>query len=360
VKVLVLTTSYPRGPADTAGLFVRHAVEHLRATGTEVDVVSPADFAHFGIAYGHGIAANLRAEPWRAALVPAFLAAFRRAAARVARDADVVHAHWLAAGAVAATLRKPYVVQVWGTDVELARRVPWLARPVLARARVVVAASHALAEQARSLGAREVRVIPPGVELPDAVAEPAEPPHVLFAGRLSPEKGILDLLEAARDLPLVVVGDGQLRDRVPQARGFVPHDELHAYYDRAAVVACPSRREGYGVVCAEAMAHGRPVVASAVGGLLDLVADGETGVLVEPGDVRALRAALERLLADERLRSCLGQAARARARERLSWAASVEATLDAYAQALRPTAQTDRPKGRRSRSSDRSTGTSES
>jgi len=360
VKVLVLTTSYPRGPDDTAGLFVRDGVEHLRAAGTNVDVVSPADFAHFGIAYGHGIAGNLRAEPWRAALVPAFLAAFRRAAARAARDADVVHAHWLAAGAVAATLGKPYVVQVWGTDVELARRVPQLARPVLARARIVVAASRALAEQARSLGAREVRVIPPGVELPETVAEPEEPPHILFAGRLSPEKGILDLLESARDLPLVVVGDGPLRDRVPQALGFVPRDELRAHYARAAVVACPSRREGYGVVCAEAMAHGRPVVASAVGGLLDLVADGETGMLVEPGDVAGLRAALERLLVDEPLRRRLGRAARVRARERLSWAGSIEATLDAYGQALRPTAQTDSPNGRRSRSSDRSTGTSES
>jgi len=334
VNVLVLTTSYPRGPADTAGLFVRDAVEHLRAAGTEVDVVSPADFAHFGIAYGHGIAGNLRAQPWRAALVPAFLAAFRRAAARAAADVDVVHAHWLAAGAVAATLGKPFVVQVWGTDLELARRAPWLVRPVLARARVVVAASNALAAEARRLGAREVCVIPPGVELPGRVGEPDEPPHVLFAGRLSPEKGILELVEAARGLPLVVVGDGPLRARVPQAVGFVAHDELHAYYERAAVVACPSRREGYGVVCAEAMARGRPVVASAVGGLLDLVADDETGLLVEPGDVAGLRAALERLLGDAELRRRLGAAARTRARERLSWEAATTATLEAYADAL--------------------------
>ena len=63
-------------------------------------------------------------------------------------------------------------------------------------------------------------------------------------------------------------------------------------YERASVVVCPSQREGFGVVCAEAMAHGRPVVASAVGGLRDLVVDSETGLLVPPGDVAALRAAL--------------------------------------------------------------------
>jgi glycosyltransferase involved in cell wall biosynthesis len=177
-------------------------------------------------------------------------------------------------------------------------------------------------------------VIPPGVEIPAALAEPEEPAHILYAGRLSPEKGILELAAAAADLPLVVVGDGPLRPRVPQARGFVPHDELLAYYGRAAVVACPSHREGYGVVCAEAMAHGRPVVASAVGGLLDLVVDGETGLLVEPGDIAALRSALERLLGDDALRRRLGVAARERARERLSWEAATEATLAVYERAV--------------------------
>ena len=65
----------------------------------------------------------------------------------------------------------------------------------------------------------------------------------------------------------------------------VPHDELLELYGQAAVVACPSRREGFGYACLEAMAAGRPVVASAVGGLQDLVVDGETGLLVPAGDV---------------------------------------------------------------------------
>src|SRR5207237_6024463 len=158
-----------------------------------------------------------------------------------------------------------------------------------------------------------------GVDVPERVAEPAEPPHVLYAGRLSAEKGVLELVEAARGLPLVVAGDGPLRDRVPGAAGWVPHDELLRLYERAAVVACPSRREGYGIACAEAMAHGRPVVASAVGGLRDLVVDGETGLLVPPQDIDALRAALERLLADGELRGRLGAAGRKRIAERFSW-----------------------------------------
>ena len=135
-------------------------------------------------------------------------------------------------------------------------------------------------------------------------------------------------------MKLVVAGDGPLRDSVPGALGFVPHDELGPLYERAAVVACPSHREGFGVVCAEAMAYGRPVVAGAVGGLLDLVVDGETGVLVPPRDVRALRAALERLLGDRELRQRLGAAARERIKERFAWPAVTDATLAAYERAL--------------------------
>ena len=332
MRVAVLTTSYPRSMGDAAGRFVADAVDHVRARGVEVEVVGPQQYRHYGIAYGHGMLGNLRRRPWLALLVPALLASFVRAARRV--DADLLHAHWLPAGWVAERSGKPYVVQVWGTDVELARRAPWLARRVLRRARLVIAASNDLAERARALGAREVRVIPSGVELPERVGIEAEPAEVLYAGRLSAEKGVLDLLEAAEGLNLVVAGDGPLRDRIPVARGFVPHDELQQLYARAAVIACPSRREGFGVACLEAMAHGRPVVATRVGGLLDLVVDGETGIVVPPRDPAALRSALERLLADPDLRRKLGSAGRDRARTHFSWERVTDATLAAYAEAV--------------------------
>lgn len=335
MKVVVLTTSYPRYPGDPAGSFVADMVEAARERGVDVEVVSPASFPHFGIAYGHGIAGNLRAAPWKALLLPAFVAAFALAARRVTRDADVVHAHWLPSGAVGLLTGKPVIVQLWGTDVELAQRAPALARAVLRRTSLVICASSALADAARHLGATDVRVIPVGVEIPEQVGDPDEPPHVLFVGRLSEEKGILELLEAAEGLPLVVVGDGPLRARVSQAVGFVPRHELGRYYERAAVVACPSSREGYGAVAREAMAYGRPIVAGAVGGLPDAVVDGETGILVPPGDVAALRGALLRLLNDTELRRRLGGAARARARERLSRDAAAGALLAALESAVR-------------------------
>jgi glycosyltransferase involved in cell wall biosynthesis len=293
-------------------------------------VVSPADFPHFGVAYGGGIAQNLRAAPWKVAFVPGFLAAYSLAARRAAREADLVHAHWIPSAIAARATGKPYVLQVWGTDVELARRAPWLVRPLLRGARLVIAASNFLADEARALGAREVRVVPFGVEIPEHVGEPADPPHVLFAGRLSEEKGILEFLEATEGLPRVIVGDGPLRDRVPEAVGFVPPSQMGAYYERASVVCVPSRREGYGVTAREALAYGRPVVATRVGGLADLEGDGV--VLVEPRDRGALRGAVERFLADPTT-----SAPRRTAVEHYSLQTAASSLFGAYEAALRAT-----------------------
>ena len=334
MRVVVLTTSYPRSEDDVAGVFVRDSVVQLQKAGLEVDVVSPASFRHFGLAYGHGIPGNLRTRPWRAILLPLFLLSYARAARRAARRTDLVHAHWLPSALPALTTGRPFVVQLWGTDVEVARRARPIARALLRRARLVLCASEALAEAARELGARKVRVVPSGVDVPDEVAAPEEPPHVLYVGRLSEEKGVPELLEATAGIPRVIVGDGPLRDSAPDAVGFVGPSRLGPYFERAAVVVCPSRREGYGVVAREAMAYGRPVVASAVGGLLDAVDDGVTGLLVPPRDPSALRAAIERLLGDASLRARLGGAARQRAQEAFSHEVATRELLAAYREAL--------------------------
>src|SRR5437867_3478862 len=137
-------------------------------------------------------------------------------------------------------------------DLELARRHPRLFGFVIRRAEVVIGVSEALAEAARRCGARDVRTIPNGVELPVSTGAEAEPPEVLFVGRLSPEKGIAELVAATQGMSLVVAGDGPLRGLVPDALGFVPHDELGELYDRAAVVVCPSYREGLPLCVLEA------------------------------------------------------------------------------------------------------------
>ena len=224
------------------------------------------------------------------------------------------------------------VLQVWGSDVALAGRMRWAARRLLGRARVVVCASEALATEVRRLGARDVRIVPSGVEIPAGTVPPAMPPHVLYLGRLSEEKGVRELAQATEGLPLVVVGDGPLRDLLPSTAGFVPPSEVGEWLDRAAVVVVPSRREGYGVAAREAMAHGRAVVATRVGGLVDAIEDGVTGLLVPPRDPAALRAALQRALDDPELRDRLGAAAREHAVAHFSHQAAVDRLVAVYAE----------------------------
>ena len=325
MRVVVVTTSWPRNDEEFAGRFVADAVERLRARGVEVEVVARG--------LDGGVAASVRRRPW---LVVPMLISLLRATRHAARGADLVHAHWLLTAAVARFAGKPFVVTLHGSgtagrfsDVELARRHPWFVRALLRRARAVICVSETVASEMRAAGVANVIVIPNGVVIPDAPGAPAEPPEVLYLGRLSPEKNIDTLVAAVGDLNLVVAGDGPLRTLVPNGLGAVSHEEAGRLLERASVLVAPCEREGFGLAAAEAMAYGRPVVAAAGGGLLELV-DDSTGILVEPRSVTAMREAVQKLLADPALRARLGAAGRERARERFGWDTVTDRTLEAY------------------------------
>jgi glycosyltransferase involved in cell wall biosynthesis len=327
-KIVVLTSSYPRHDGDYAGRFVADAVAQIRGRGLEVEVVHPRLDGN-----GGGLVAMLRRRPWRImGLFFTLVLELRRAA----RDADLVHAHWLASAAVARLAGKPFVVTLHGTgsagalsDLSLATKVPWLVRFLLRPARAVICVSAPLTEAMHAIGIEHARHIPNGVAIPVA-GDDTDGHFILFAGRLAEEKGIPELMEATRGLPLVVAGDGPLRGLVPDALGFIPHDELEELYRHASVVVLPSHREGLPLCVLEAMAHGRPVVATNVGGIPQLVEDGRTGYLVEPGDSDALRGALVRLLEDAQLRATMGAAGRERVATTCSWAQVTDQTLAAY------------------------------
>jgi glycosyltransferase involved in cell wall biosynthesis len=179
-----------------------------------------------------------------------------------------------------------------------------------------------------------VHEIPYGVEIPSELGPEDDPPKVLFAGRLSPEKRI-DVIAAATDgLPRIVAGDGPLRSQLPDALGFVPQHELFELFERAAVVVLASEREGLPNVVLEAMARGKTVVATPVGGIPTVIEDGRTGFLVPVGDAGAMRAAVVRALAGPGRRRPIGEAARERVREYCSWERVTELTLQVYATAV--------------------------
>jgi len=191
----------------------------------------------------------------------------------------------------------------------------------------LVAVSSAVADTlASALDVARPVVIPPAVDL---VTDPDPPrpdvlppgPYVLYVGQLAPHKGVDVLLDAVRSVPglqLVVLGlpkEGWTPPRDPAVTVLtdVPHDVVMAAWRHAAVGAVPSRwADPMPLVTLEAMAQGCPLVASRVGGLVDAVDDGVTGVLVPPGDATALAAALDRIVRDPDLRHRMGTAARAR------------------------------------------------
>ena len=197
----------------------------------------------------------------------------------------------------------------------------------------VIANSRYLASDLELNGVDDVYVVPLFVDAPSIVSPPPNDGRVLYVGRVTPHKGILTLLKAAAmmDFTLEVCGDGwgmpaarRAADRMglrrrTNFRGWLSEDQLAEAYERARVVVVPSLLpETFGLSGVEAMAHGRPVIGSATGGIPEWLDDGETGLLVRPGDSRALSAALERLLSDPTRCAEMGRSGRRKALEEFS------------------------------------------
>lgn len=323
------------------------------------------------VCYQGGALVNLRQRRLDLLKVPALVGAEWAAVVRRARSGayDAVHAHWLLPQglvAVLATRRIPVVVTVHGGDVfalnqSVLRRAKAAA---LRRAAAVTVNSSATERAVLSLAApTRLERIPMGIDVDPAVDadevarlrsahRPGEGPLLALVGRVVAEKGAFDLLEAVdrlrADLPdvrAVVLGEGQDR-AAAEARsvelgltghvrfvGWVDPARVPSWLAAADVVVAPSRtapdgwKEAQGLSIVEAMAAGRPVVATDTGGIGDAITHEVTGLLVGEGRAGELAAAIRRLHADPGLADRLGTAARERAVERFS----AEASADAFA-----------------------------
>jgi glycosyltransferase involved in cell wall biosynthesis len=289
---------------------------------------------------------------WRPGGAAGRVAVFAGALARLVafclgRGRRVVHIHVTVRGSMyrkaiatlaAKALRRPVILHVHGGADELdefwtgldgvSRR---LAHAAHARADRVVSVSVASARVLEQrYGARNTVVLPnpaprPGPERPDT---PAEPPEVLYLGGFAdPVKGGRVLLAAApaivRDAPGTTIsfaGPGEPPAALTAGEGlrwlgFLDAPAKAAALARARVFVLPSTSEGLPVALLEAMAAGCPIVATRMGGVPDVVTDGEDALVVAPGDPDALAAAIGRLLADPGRARALGQGARRRVAE---------------------------------------------
>lgn len=216
----------------------------------------------------------------------------------------------------------------------------------------IIALSAHIAREAKRYGARAYNIIPIPINLSAFVPHQSTPrPQVviLYVGQIKKMKGIDTLLRAladihteGKDMPLTrIVGDitnsrddayrtyikDIARDLPVEFLGWQGHSALPALYQQADILVLPSHSEALGRSVMEAMACGLPVVASRVGGIVDLVEDGQTGFLVPPGDSKALKEKISLLVANPDLRTQMGTRARSRIEEIMRMAESANEFL---------------------------------
>lgn len=351
MQIVCVTHNYPRYDGDVAGAFVERLVLALRDRSHSVKVIAAAEKGKSQRERRHGISVSrVRYAPamWETLGYGGALDDTQSMAARVAaaaglavaqareighlhgvQTADIVHAHWWVPGGVAAWMArltgKPrYVVTLHGSDVRLLQG-SWfgrtMARRVLRKASAVTAVSSYLAEQvARFAGidAANIAVQPMPIDVERFTTVSHGGGGIVSVGRLTRQKNFGVVLEAVarlrqqgRSVPLTVVGDGPDRDHLAmrakglgieelvQFTGVVPPEKMPEIIGRADVMVFPAEQEGLGLVAAEALLMGVPVVAArSGGGVTDIVPPTGAGRLVPATDAIAVAVAIAAFLDD--------------------------------------------------------------
>ena len=276
---------------------------------------------------------------------------------------DIIHCHLLqgfhspAAILMKALFKKKVIIKVGATgllsDFIMIKKVllgDWLLRRILGADRVITVCSPSSAEAlAVGFSPMQVTHIPNGVDTgffkPAPVTENRQ--TITFAGRLDYMKGVHILLEGFKQLrdemknvQLTIIGDGPDREKlqncarekgISDAVNFCGEaEEIVPYLQQSAVFVLPSFSEGLSNVLLEAMACGLPVVATRVGGTIDLVQDGFNGILIEPDNAGQLYQAMKKILQDKDLAKALGVQARKTAAEKFSLKSVTEQYVSLY------------------------------
>ncbi|MCE9611880.1 MAG: glycosyltransferase family 4 protein [Chthoniobacter sp.] len=394
LHIAVLGSTYARSAGDAQVPWLRESVNRLAARGHRVTVIAPSfeglrthridgvEVRRFryaprrweNLTHDEGAPNKLR-NPLYQLLAAPYIALGALATTRWARQQrfDVIHCHWpfphgLMALPAARLSGAKVVAMCHGAELAMARRRPWiraLLRQCLLRSDVLACnSSHTQSEIERLCG-RRATVIPYGATLREPAAAPERLPGdtatLLFTGRHIQRKGVPFLLRALpailerRRVKLLITGDGDRRGEwevlarelhlgdAVQFLGTVSNDELSRLYRACDVFVLPAifddrgDTEGLGVVLIEALQNARPVVASAVGGITDVIQHEKTGLLVPEKDPFALAAAVLRLLDEPTLACRLGETGRDEAARLFDWDRITSATEQLYARALRGT-----------------------
>lgn len=356
---------------------IRHLSRHLGIRGHDVLVLSAGSegrgmpsgagrSATTDIPSVHLVGSSIRL-PFNGSVAPICM---KPAGVRAVREAlrqfrpDVVHVHeplvpgvslsamWFATAPMVATFHAYCPPSI---DAGIYSAAAWLLQPLTRRLSVRLAVSRTAASSAATRVGGEVRIVPNGIDIASfADAQPAALPpgrKLLFVGRLDRRKGFglavgafARLCARFKDLQFLVVGDGPCRSALqsvsPEVRsrvvmlGDVDDDELPAIYAAADVFIAPAvGRESFGIVLLEAMAAGRPIVATDIDGYRDVVRANIDALVVEPNDERALADAIGRILDTPELAARLGRSARSSVQQ-FSWETVTSEVERAYSLAV--------------------------
>jgi glycosyltransferase involved in cell wall biosynthesis len=273
---------------------------------------------------------------------------------------DILHVHYaLGFGLWGQFARvRPTVVSVWGSDIAetaTSRLSKSLVRRALHWADWITATSQNLAEETCRLfpeAAEKTSVIPFGVTVPDSCPPPPENGELVrlcFIKMHRPVYGPEVLIRAVEkalqsdpNIRLSIAGDGEMTEHLKRMvryrdldkqitfTGYIPNYRIYQFIQEHDIMVMPSLREAFGVAALEAGACGRPVIASRVGGVPEVILNGRTGLLVPPEDVDALASAIITMAADAAMRQTMGQAAFEYVRDNYSWNQSLDQMTALY------------------------------
>ena len=281
-------------------------------------------------------------------------------AAREAREfaPDLVHVHYAGGFGLwgVRTGIKPTVVSVWGSDL-IGYRPRWLynsmLRFVLKRATHVTATGQFLKETTCRIcptAYDKMSIIPFGVEIPEKIVAPPSEPlriccikgHRLKYGPDILLKAMSEVKKAVPGVLLSMAGEGEMTEQLKKMVsafgleenirfvGFVQRNDIYSFLQGHHLMVMPSLTEAFGVAALEASACGRPVIASNVGGVPEVVLDGTTGILVPPKDPDKLAQAIINLAQDADTREKMGKAGYEFVKQRYSWEGSLDMMCDLY------------------------------
>ncbi|NEQ68733.1 MAG: glycosyltransferase family 4 protein [Symploca sp. SIO2D2] len=373
--ILVMTSVYPMTENERDGAFVRETVVRLQPTGAKFSIFAPAYEASptheldgctvHRFRYSpkpvenlvrDGAPSKLQKQPlhYISAALYILLGTIQLFWICWKTKPNLLHVNWpfphgLMAWPTSKILRIPMVFTFHGTELLLAKKFGFVAsilRWLLPQAKVVTANSSFTQKLIQSLVDVPVSVIPYGLTIePKSSPEraPEATPSLLFVGRLIERKGLKYLLEALplvlkeRAVKLRIAGKGDreadfkvvcqslnLDDHV-EFLGFLSREALAQEYANCDIFVFPSivdskgESEGLGIVAIEALAHQKPVIASANGGIPDIIIANQTGLLVPEKDSTALAQAILQLLSDPQQAAAMGKAGLAHIQERFSW-----------------------------------------